>query len=248
MRSLFAAALVPCAAACVFAQLPDTGTLVLDEQKPAAFTAPDRTKAAGTGTLSASEREPARPELTGRAAGDGDENAGVRNMRPTDYRRPDANARMKNFLREAAGPGAIIRYTGTAAVLTWRNSPAEWGAKPAGFGRRLANVTAKGLITTTTTYALDEALGLDSSFYLSRDRSVAARLRNVVFSAVTARNKRGHRVPGIPRIVGGLASEVSSSVFWYPSRYDQDHGFKGAGVAIGIAAGVNLFREFVVKR
>ena len=172
----------------------------------------------------------------------------VRARLPVPYVRPEAGTRFKNYLDGTFGPESWIRYAATAGLLTLRNTPKEWGTKPEGFGRRIFNVTAKNVIRTTTIYGLDEALKLDSAFYLSRDRGVAARLRNSVFSAVTARNRRGHRVIGIPRLAGSFTSEVISSTVWYPSRYDQDHGFKGGAISIGISAGVNLFREFVLKR
>jgi len=172
----------------------------------------------------------------------------IRNLRPLDYSRPLAKRRFSNYLHEVAGPFALVRYAATAGLLTWRNTPKEWGKKSDGYGRRLANVAAKNFMRTTTTFALDEALKVDSAFYLSRDRSVAVRLRNSVFSAVTARNRRGQRVIGIPRLAGSIISEVVSSVAWYPSRYDQDHGLKGGAISIGLSAGVNLLREFVIKR
>jgi len=172
----------------------------------------------------------------------------VRNLRPVDYVRPAAEKRFSNYLHEVAGPFALIRYAATAGLLNLRNTPKEWGNKPDGYARRFGNVAAKNVMRATTTYALDEALKVDSSFYLSRDRSVAARLRNSIFSAVTARNRRGNRVIGIPRLAGSFVSEVVPSVAWYPGRYDQDHGLKGGAISIGISAGVNLLREFVLKR
>ncbi|NOT48373.1 MAG: hypothetical protein HOP17_11565, partial [Acidobacteria bacterium] len=118
----------------------------------------------------------------------------------TGYIRPDAEKRFKNYVNDVVGPFAWARYTLSAGVLTWRKSPDEWGNKWDGFGRRVANSLGKGAIRYTTAYALDEALKYDSSFYRSRNRSVAARLRNSVFSAVTARNKKGKRVLGVPRL------------------------------------------------
>ena len=172
----------------------------------------------------------------------------VRNLRPVDYVRPAAEKRFSNYLHEVAGPFALIRYAATAGLLNMRNTPKEWGKKPDGYARRFGNVAAKNVMRATTTYALDEVLKVDSSFYLSRDRSVAARLRNSIFSAVTARNRRGQRVIGIPRLAGSFVSEVVPSVAWYPGRYDQDHGLKGGAISIGLSAGVNLLREFVLKR
>lgn len=166
---------------------------------------------------------------------------------PIDYVRPNAKKRFKNYLDNVAGPASLTFYAGTAGLLTLRNSPKEWGAKSDGFGRRFANVAGKSLIRNTTIYGLDEALKLDSTFYRSRDRSVMARVRNSVFSAVTARDRRGKRVIGIPRIAGGVVSSVTASSVWYPPRYDYVHGLKGGAISLGIAAGMNLFKEFVWK-
>ena len=167
---------------------------------------------------------------------------------PISYIRPDSKKRFKMYVNDVAGPVAIGVYLGTAGLLTARNSPKEWGAKVDGFAYRVANVAGKNFIRTTTADGLDRLLKLDSTFHPSRDRSVTARLRNSVFSSVTARNKNGKRVLGIPNIVGGTTAEVISSTVWYPSRYDYIHGLKGGAISIGINAGFNLFREFVWKR
>lgn len=163
----------------------------------------------------------------------------------TGYERPDAKQRFRNYLKNLGSPLALGYYAGTAGLLTFRNSPKEWGDHGDGYARRFANVAGKHAIRTTTIYALDEALKLDSSFYRSKDRSLTARLRNCVFSAVTARDRRGKRVLGIPVIAGGVLSEVVSSSGWYPRRYDYEHGLKGGAISIGVTAGLNLFKEFV---
>jgi hypothetical protein len=170
--------------------------------------------------------------------------------KPIDYGyvRPDAKQRFRNYLNNLAGPVSLGYYASTAGLLTLRNSPKEWGDRSDGFGRRFANVAAKNGIMSTAVYGLDEALKIDSAFYRSKDRSLAARLRNSVFSAVTARNKKGKRVIGLPVIAGGILSEVASSSGWYPKRFDYVHGLKGGAISIGITTGMNLFKEIVWKR
>lgn len=192
----------------------------------------------------ASSNEPTAPAEAERPAG---AEAEKKDKDPIDtgYVRPDAKQRFRNYLKNLGSPLAIGYYAGTAGLLTFRNSPKEWGDHGDGYARRLGNVAAKHAIRTTTIYALDEALKLDSLFYRSKDRSLTARLRNCVFSAVTARDRRGKRVPGIPVIAGGVLSEVVSSSGWYPRRYDVEHGLKGGAISIGITAGLNLFKEFV---
>ncbi len=207
-------------------------------------------EAVESGTLNVSERS-SGPLPIPEPVKERNEKTSGKSMRyrlPVPYIRPAADVRFKNYVDSTFGPESLIRYAAVAGLLTYRKSPKEWGAGPGGYARRFLNVAAKNTIRTTATYGLDELLKVDSTFYLSRDRSVAARFRNSVFSAVTARNRRGHRVIGVPRHAASFAAEVISSTGWYPRRYDQDHGFKGGAISIGITTGVNLFREFVLKR
>ena len=165
-----------------------------------------------------------------------------------EYKRPNAAQRLRHYANSVVGPLALTGYVSTAALLTWRDSPNEWGHKWEGFSDRTANLFGKSVIMNTTAYGLDEVLKVDSKFYLSRDRSVTARFRNSVFSAVTARNKNGKRVAGIPRIAGGFAAEVVASKTWYPSRFNLLHGLKGGAITVGVDVGFNLIREFVWKK
>lgn len=191
---------------------------------------------------------PAKPEDAHKNSGNSkkDDDDKV-DLTSTGYIRPDSKKRFKNYVNSVVGPFAWARYSLSAGMLTWRNSPQEWGDKWEGFGRRFGNAFGKSAIRNTTVYALDEALKYDSNFYRSRDRSVAARMRNSVFSAVTARNKEGKRVVGVPRLVGNFTSEIISSTTWYPPRYDVVHGIKGGAISIGINVGFNLIREFIWK-
>ena len=164
------------------------------------------------------------------------------------YVRPTGKQRFKNYIKSTFGPVALIQVVGTGALLTYRNSPTEWGPHWDGFGRRVANSFAKNTIRNTITYGLDEAFKYDSKYYLSRDRSVTARFRNAAFSTVTTRDRNGKRVIGIPRIAGSLVAEVTASTVWYPKRYDYIHGLKGSAIYLAITGGMNLFREFVWKK
>lgn len=164
------------------------------------------------------------------------------------YVRPDRKARFRGYVKSVVGPVSLARYTATAGLGTYRNAPSEWGDKWEGFGRRFASSLGKSAIQNTVQYGLDEALKLDSKFYPSRNRSISAKVRNAVFSAVTARDKQGKRVIGAPRLVGRVVSNVVASETWYPPRYDYVHGLKGAAISTAISVGTNLFREFVLNR
>ena len=164
------------------------------------------------------------------------------------YVRPDAKTRQKRYVKSVVGPVAIGRTVATAGISTWRNSPEEWGDRWEGFGRRVASNFGKNVIKQTTIYGLDEAFKYDSHYYRSKDKSVGARVRNALISPVTARNRNGKRVVGIPRLAGTYTANIVAYETWFPSRYDWKDGVKSGTISLGFNAAFNLFKEFVWKK
>jgi hypothetical protein len=164
------------------------------------------------------------------------------------YVRPDAKTRLRRFVNETAGPVAIARQVGRAGISTWQNNPAEWGSKWDGFGKRVASNFGKNLIEQTTVYGLDEALKLDSHYYRSSKRDFRSKITNALISPVTARNARGKRVIGIPRIVGNYTSTIVAAETWYPQRYNWKDGVRNGTISYGFGAAFNLLKEFVWKK
>jgi len=167
---------------------------------------------------------------------------------PQDYVRPDAAARRKRFVNSTIGPVALGRMVFNAGVSTWSNSPEEWGTHWEGFGRRFASNLGKNVIRQSTSFSLDEALKYDSYFYRSKDKSVGARLRNSLISPVTARDRNGKRVLGIPRIAATYTSSIIAAEVWYPKRYDWKDGLISGSSSLAFNAAFNLFREFIWKK
>jgi hypothetical protein len=161
------------------------------------------------------------------------------------YVRPDAKTRSKRYINSVIGPFALARQVAGAGISTWRNSPEEWGDHWEGFGRRVASNFGKNVIKQTTTYGLDEAFKIDSHFYRSKDKSVGARVRNALISPVTARDREGKRVIGVPHLVGTYTANIVAREVWYPARYDWKDGVKSGTVSLGFNAAFNLFKEFV---
>lgn len=167
---------------------------------------------------------------------------------PSLYTRPDAATRQKRFVNSTVGPFALGRMVATAGISTWRNSPEEWGTKWEGFGRRVASNFAKNGIKQTTKFGLDEALKFDSHFYRSKNKSVGAKVRNALISPVTARDRNGKRVMGVPNLVGTYASNIIANEVWYPHRYDWKDGLRSGTISLGFNAAFNLVKEFVWKK
>jgi hypothetical protein len=173
---------------------------------------------------------------------------GVRSTTVPDYVRPDGATRRKRFINSTVGPVALGRNVATAGIATWRNSPEEWGTKWEGFGRRVASNLGKNAIKQTTKFGLDEALAYDSHYYRSQNKSVSARVRNALISPVTARNKNGKRVVGIPNLAGTFGSNIIAYETWYPDRYDWKDGVRSGTISLGFSAAFNLFKEFIWKK
>jgi len=161
---------------------------------------------------------------------------------------PDEATRRKRFINSLVGPVNLGRMVFRAGISTWSNSPEEWGTKWEGFGRRVASNFGKNAIKQTTEYGLDEALKLDSNFYRSKSKSTGARIRNSIISPVTARNRSGRRVVGIPNIVGTYTAGIIAYEAWYPERYDWKDGVVNGTYSFGFAAAYNLFKEFIWKK
>jgi hypothetical protein len=155
---------------------------------------------------------------------------------------------MKRYFNNTFGPVSLVKNVATAGWSTYRNDPEEWGGQWKGFGKRVASNMGKTVIQETTIYGLDEALKFDSHFYRSSKRDAGSKIKNALLSTVTARNKNGKRVVGIPRIAGMFGSNIIANETWYPDRYDWRDGARGATYSLGFNAAFNLLKEFVWKK
>jgi hypothetical protein len=162
------------------------------------------------------------------------------------YHPPDAKTRAKWYRDSLIGWQAIGRQVVGAGYGTWRNSPEEWGDHWEGFGRRLASGFGKNVIKQTSIYGLDSGLKVDSHYYRSK-KGVGAKVANALISPVTARNREGKRVVGVPRLVGTYGSSIVAYETWYPQRYNWKDGVRSGTISLGINAAFNLFKEFVWK-
>lgn len=164
------------------------------------------------------------------------------------YVRPDAKKRFNRYLKSMFGPMALAKSVAGAGLSTATNSPEEWGPQWEGFGRRVASNLGKSAIKQTTTYALDEAFKLDSGFYRSQKRDFGSRLKNALLSPVTARNERGQRVFGFPRVVGTYTASIVAAEAWYPNRFNYKNGLRSGTISLGTTALFNVVKEFFFKK
>lgn len=161
------------------------------------------------------------------------------------YVRPDKNERVKRYFMSMFGPRALGKRVVTSAILTWSNSPTEWGEHWDGFGKRFASATGTSIISNTTQFGLEEAFKLDSRYYRSTG-GPGDKIKNAITSPFIARNRYGRKVFGFPHIAGTYTGTVIASETWMPARkFDWKDGLKGGTVSLGGDIVFNLIKEFV---
>jgi hypothetical protein len=165
-----------------------------------------------------------------------------------EYVRPDSKKRFRCYVKSIVGPMAFARTTVSAGFSTWRNSPHEWGEKWEGFGRRFASGLGKSAIKNTTQFGLDESFKLDSAFYRSKKPKFGGRLADALASPFVARDTKGKKVFGFPRVVGTYTANIFAAETWYPSRYTYKDGLKSGTISLGFTAAFNVFKEFFRKK
>ncbi len=87
---------------------------------------------------------------------------------PTTYTRPSAKDRFRNYVDNTIGPSALISPAISATFRQIKNSPEEWQKTGKGFAKRFGDSFGRNFVNQTVTYGLDEALKLDSKYYLSK--------------------------------------------------------------------------------
>ena len=166
---------------------------------------------------------------------------------PPESDRPAAAERFRNFLIDSAGPVVLLETIAWAAAAQVSETPPEWGGGAKGFGKRYASLVGQGLIQESVTYGLSEALAVDSRFHKSRKRGFLPRAGEAVIQSVTSHRADGRRVVSAP-LLAGYAAGGLGMMAWYPDGYTYRTGLRYGGVALASRAGVNLIREFIMRR
>ena len=148
-------------------------------------------------------------------------------------------------MKSTIGPVRLGWSAADAGIGQWKNSPEEWGQGAQGFGKRYASSLGSNAIHQTVTYALDEALGLDTGFQKSNRTGFFPRFKDALVQNVTSRTRTGKRVISVPRFAGVYSGAIISRETWYPDRYSYKDGLRSGTTSLLEGFGLNLVREFV---
>ncbi|MFY9660584.1 MAG: hypothetical protein WAJ97_08165 [Terriglobales bacterium] len=162
------------------------------------------------------------------------------------YIRPPETTKLRNYLFDAFGPYPIVGAGIVAGINQIDNSPPEWKQGAEGFSKRFGSDFGIAAATTTTRYALSEALREDTLYYRCECKGVFPRLKHAVVSTFTARRGvDGHRVFSFPDLVAPYAGTMTAVYAWYPGRYGYKDAFRMGNYSLLGYVGANISLEFL---
>jgi hypothetical protein len=161
------------------------------------------------------------------------------------YTRPTEEIKLRNYVFDAFGPYPIAGAAGAAAIGQMDNTPAAWQQGAAGYSRRFGSALGIAAISTTTRYALAEALKEDTLYYRCECTGVFPRLSHAVVSTLTARyGEDGHRDFSFSAIVAPYAGTVTAVYAWYPGNYGARSALRMGNYNLLGSVGENILLEF----
>src|SRR5664279_1521408 len=162
------------------------------------------------------------------------------------YTRPTDATKFRNYVFDLIGPYPVVGAAFAAGISQATNSPPEWKQGAAGYGKRFISDFGIAALSTTTRYALAEALREDTLYYRCECTGVFPRLSHAVTSTLIARRGAdGHRVFSLPALVAPYAGTMTAVYGWYPGRYDAEDAFRMGSYALLGSLGWNIAREFL---
>jgi len=162
------------------------------------------------------------------------------------YTRPTEKTKLHNYFFDTFGPYPIVGAAFVAGVNQAYNSPPEWKQGAEGYGKRFGSDLGIAAVSTTTRYALAEALREDTLYYPCECKGILRRFNHAVFSTVTARRgEDGHRVFSIPSLLAPYAGTMTAVYAWYPGRYNAEDALRMGNYTLLGYVGGNLALEFL---
>ena len=158
------------------------------------------------------------------------------------------NERANGYAGNVVGPMAWFSAGVGAGIGQWRDSPWEWKQGARGYGLRYGSGFATRVTRETITFSAATLLHEDNRYFRSQSRGTGARLGHAILSTFVARKDDGTRRFSFSRIGGMFGSAMISRTWQPPSNGGFGDGMVNFGSQVGVAAGLNVAREFLPRR
>ena len=203
--------------------------------------------ATGLGAIAPVGKTQAATETISSSSGTGAPSAATtRPQLDLTYNRPTEKTKLHNYLFDTFGPYSISASAIVGAVDQAYKTPPEWGQGAIAYGERVGSYFGIAAVTTTTRYALAEALREDTLYYRCECKGFVRRMDHAVISTVTARHGQdGRRRLSLPALFAPYAGAMTAVYAWYPNRFGAKDGLRMGNYALLAFAGINIAREFI---
>jgi hypothetical protein len=162
------------------------------------------------------------------------------------YTRPTEKTVLHNYVFDAFGPYPMVSAALNAGIDQANENPPEWKQGTGGYSRRFGSNFGIGVVTTTTRYALGEALREDTSYYRCECKGMLPRLRHAVISTFTARRgEDGHRALSLSALAAPYAGTIAAVYGWYPDRFGAKDALRMGNYSLLEGAVGNIVLEFL---
>lgn len=146
----------------------------------------------------------------------------------------DASVRSPLFYLQAAGSGLIDQVS---------HFPIEWtGAS--GYGKRNLARLEQGFLAEAIGHGVAAALNHEVRYDACACEGALPRVSHAMSRVLVSRHVDGHLAPNVSRLAAAYGSSAIAD-FWFPDSYRKKDIFWQATTSLGVAAGLNLVREFI---
>src|SRR5580704_5521606 len=162
------------------------------------------------------------------------------------YTPPTTKTKLHSYVFEAFGPYPIVGAGLAASIGQADNTPPEWKQGAAGYSKRFGSNFGIAAVTTTTRYALAQALREDTLYYRCECKGIFPRLRHAATSTLVARHGvDGHSVFSFPSLVAPYAGTMTAVYGWYPRRFGAEDALRMGNYTLLGYVGANVALEFL---
>jgi hypothetical protein len=153
------------------------------------------------------------------------------------------------FAVETFDPGVVLIAAGLAGLQQAGNLAPDYGQGGAAYAQRLGEVNASIAGDSLFTLAVMPSLFHQDPRYFKKQRGTAwSRIYYAMSRVAVTQTDRGNSAFNFSKITGFAASTALSNVYDPPVNRTASQNTAAYGITLGIAAGLNVLREFSPDR
>lgn len=147
-------------------------------------------------------------------------------------------------LHATVGPTRLIAVPLQSGILTWADSPREYGTHWGGFGQRVGSSLATAALGNTMEASIGSLWGEDPRYHRLGSGSASSRIKHALITGFMAEKASGELRPAYARFIAVTSSHIISNSWREPSEVGPDETARRIGFAFVARMGGHVFAEF----